>query len=343
MHIRLSRMFPLTGVTGLLAVACWGLSTVLTKDILATVPPLHLLFIQLTVSAIALWVGVIIRRSPLPTGRYMFAISLPGLLQPGLAYTLGTIGLSLTMVSIETVLWATETIFVLALAWLLLHERVSSAFFALSALAFVGIVMISVTGFAETQHPIALLGDGLILLASLCAASYTIVTRRMVDQLDPLVVTALHHTTGLVWSGVIWLFELFFISGSNAPVQPISPHVWIQSGISGIGQYALPFWLYLITLKGMPASRASLFLLLIPLFSVGGAALWLGERLTWGQWVGVSMILISIGLLSRIHVSSDLPGQIVSGGSRQWSAPRQPHFRSTEKKEANIQEGAKLD
>ncbi|ANK72926.1 MULTISPECIES: EamA family transporter [Ensifer] len=39
--------------------------------------------------------------------------------------------------------------------------------------------------------------------------------------------------------------------------------------ISGIVQYALAFWLYLIGLKRLPVSTAALFLTLTPVFGIG--------------------------------------------------------------------------
>ena len=97
------------------------------------------------------------------------------------------------------------------------------------------------------------IGNGLILLGSLCAALYTLVTRRMIHERDPLVVATLHHTGGLVWAGGVLIIGLLW--GGVPALRAFPPHVWALAAISGLGQYALPFWLYVITLKYLPTSR----------------------------------------------------------------------------------------
>ena len=59
-------------------------------------------------------------------------------------------------------------------------------------------------------------------------------------------------------------------------------------------RYALAFWCYSIGLKQLPASMAGLFLNLIPIFGLGGAYLFLGERLTLVQWIGGTLILLAV-------------------------------------------------
>ena len=52
-----------------LAAACWGAATVITKHVLTDIPPLTLLVLQLTVSVVFLWAIVLVQRLHLPQGR----------------------------------------------------------------------------------------------------------------------------------------------------------------------------------------------------------------------------------------------------------------------------------
>jgi drug/metabolite transporter (DMT)-like permease len=52
-----------------LATACWGAATVITKHILANIPPLTLLVLQLTISVSFLWMIVFAQRLALPQRR----------------------------------------------------------------------------------------------------------------------------------------------------------------------------------------------------------------------------------------------------------------------------------
>jgi drug/metabolite transporter (DMT)-like permease len=67
---------------------------------------------------------------------------------------------------------------------------------------------------------------------------------------------------------------------------------WIVS--SGLVQYAFAFLLYLRALQYLPVSIAAIFLTLIPVFGVGGAALLLGETVSAAQWLGGAMIIGAI-------------------------------------------------
>jgi drug/metabolite transporter (DMT)-like permease len=63
--------------------------------------------------------------------------------------------------------------------------------------------------------------------------------------------------------------------------------------------YAFSFWLYLSGLRRVPASQAALYLTLIPVFGVAGAALALKERLTPLQWVGAAVVIGAVQAMVR--------------------------------------------
>ena len=123
--------------------ACWGSATVLSKGILDHLPPLTLLAVQLTASIAFLWIVVFaLRLRPRLDGPTRRA-SLSGLLEPGVAYTLGIAGLALTTASNATLIGTAEPIFILLLAWLLLRERVGPALLGLVLLASLGIALVA--------------------------------------------------------------------------------------------------------------------------------------------------------------------------------------------------------
>ena len=71
--------------------------------------------------------------------------------------------------------------------------------------------------------------------------------------------------------------------------------------VSGIVYYALAFWFYIVGLKKIPASLAGLFLNLIPIFAIGGAYIFLGERLGAIQWAGAILILVAVAAMLRLQ------------------------------------------
>ena len=162
----------------ILAATCWGVGTVISKAALAEIPPFTLLPIQLAASLAVL--AVLMRRqgisfrtegSPL-LGRL-------GLLNPGLAYALGLIGLTTITASLYVLLWALEPLMILFLAAWFLRERITPAFVVLSLIAVAGMVVIVYDPSASSGQ---LIGVGLTLAGIVCCAVYSVVTRRWIPD-----------------------------------------------------------------------------------------------------------------------------------------------------------------
>ena len=285
---------PITALV--LAAACWGAATVITKHVLTDIPPLTLLVLQLTISVIFLWTIVFAQRLRLPQRRDIVRIGGIGILNPGLAYTFGLLGLTRSTASMSTLLWAAEPILILVLAWLILRERLTRTLITFSLLAITGVVLVARIDVGADQTSL-LLGNGLILIGVACCALYTVLTRRMVTDLDPLLIVVLQQTLALAWALAIWPAE--WVRGEAVGLTTISLASWGWAALSGVLYYALAFWCYIIGLKQMPASMVGLFLNLIPIFGVGGAYLFLGERLTVVQWIGGTLILLAVVMVLR--------------------------------------------
>lgn len=285
-----------------LASACWGVGTVMTKGVLDYIEPLTLLVVQLTASLVFLWLAVLIRRPSFVLNRQLGLLALAGWLNPGLAYTFGLIGLALTTASLSALIWAAEPVLILGLAWIILRERPSKPFRVLSLVALVGALLVVGSGGVERG---LLSGNLLILTAVFCCAVYTVLSRRLVSQVDPLLLTAVQQSVSLVWAVVIWFVAKYFIqsdfiSGSVDTLGQISPAIWALAALSGVIYYGLAFWFYIYGLKQTTASEAGFFINLIPLFGLAGAFIFLNERLTMVQWTGALLIILAVFLMSRM-------------------------------------------
>ncbi|GAB4451508.1 MAG: DMT family transporter [Anaerolineae bacterium] len=282
----------------ILAAACWGAGTVMSKGVLGYLPPLTLLVVQLVASLTFLWVVIIIQRLRVPLRRETFRLGLIGVLNPGLAYTFSLLGLALTAASMSALLWAAEPILILGLAWFILRERLTWSLLACSLLAIIGVFLVIGVN-ASIDNSGSFSGNLLILVGVLCCALYTVLTRRDAATLDPVLLVALQQTAALLWALLIWPFELWAAEMIN--LTAISSSAWLWAVVSGIVYYALAFWFYIMGLKRIPASLAGLFLNLIPIFAIGGAYLFLGERLAAVQWVGAALILVAVMAMLRFQ------------------------------------------
>lgn len=293
-------------VSMVLAAACWGSATVMSKGALAYIPPLTLLVVQLSVSIIFLWAIIAFRHARIPTGKDALQLGWIGLLNPGIANTLGLLGLTLTTASMSTLIWAFEPIVILGLAWLILRERLTPPLIALSAIAIIGVFLVAGINLDIGSNS-SLLGNLLVLAGVFFCSLYTVLTRRTVEQFDPLLVVALQQTVAFIWALLIWPIELWKVGVTS--LATISPSAWAWAAASGVFYYALAFWFYIIGLKKIPASLAGLFLNLIPIFGVGGAFIFLGERLFMMQWVGAIIIISAVAGIMLLPKTEIVPAQ----------------------------------
>jgi drug/metabolite transporter (DMT)-like permease len=72
-------------VSLVLATAFWGVATVISKELLASIPPITFLLIQLAPSVALLWLLVLARGAQPVQRRGFLAVALLGWLNPGLA------------------------------------------------------------------------------------------------------------------------------------------------------------------------------------------------------------------------------------------------------------------
>jgi drug/metabolite transporter (DMT)-like permease len=278
-----------------LAAVCWGLGTVVSKAALAEIPPVSLLTIQLASSLIALtalmrWQGIPLR------GGASSLLGRLGLLNPGLAYALGLIGLMTISVSVSVLLWALEPLMILLLAGLFLRERITPTLIAMSVLAVGGMLLVV---YEPTSGGGQVLGVALTLGGVACCAAYTVIARRFIPEArETSQVVLSQQAYGLVLA-VGLAAAVGFLGGDLVPTA-ISPLGLTSGVLSGVLYYAAAYWLYLGALRRVPASIAATSFYLIPLVGVTAGALLLGERLGVGQWIGALIVLASVlGILGR--------------------------------------------
>lgn len=273
----------------------------LSKKAVAALPPVTLISLQLLVSIVVLWGALLLFRRPTavdhrgPISRSdLYRACFSGILQPGATFLLVTVGLLLTSASEVVLLDASEPIIIIVLAALLLKERIS-LFQCLCACAALGgavlVILPQIDMLALSWH--GLIGD-LLVMAGLCvAAFYVIMSRRLISAYDGLHLAAIQQSAACAFAVVMLI--VVTLSGVQAlDPSAMTPEIAGIVVLSGILQFALPFWLYLRALEHMRASITALFLPLIPLSGVILAYVMLGERLDAGQAVGAGLIVLGV-------------------------------------------------
>jgi drug/metabolite transporter (DMT)-like permease len=266
------------------AATSWATATILTKVALRELAPLDLLGIELFSSAIAMACLLAARGRPfLPRKWPVFALL--GVLEPGLSFGLFDFGLSRTGAADGAILIASQSLFGVLLARLLLGERVSAATRAAVAVGFAGSALV---GLAETGHGASLGGDLLVLAASAAAATNGVGVRRMSAEADNLAAT----TTQLVAAALV-VAPLILIAGTSGNTQLAgadSAHV-LAAIATGLLGGAVPFLAFNRAIRDLTVAHAGLILNLIPVLAAGGAVAALGERLRWPEIVGGLLVV----------------------------------------------------
>ncbi|MGO1506691.1 MAG: DMT family transporter [Microbacterium sp.] len=270
--------------------ACWGFATVMSRGLLDTFTPPALLVVQLVASVVFLVLLAIPEKPTRYLDRRLAKASSVGVLEPGLTYILGLAGLALTTASNSSVISATEPLLIVVLAWLLLRQRVSRRRLMAILAAGIGIVLVSAPNPGGDYGGQQFVGDGLVLVSTLFAAAYVVVSSRFTDSIPAATLAAAQQVVGLVLA-VVFLAGTHLLGFYQQDWALVTPEMLAFAASSGVVQYALAFWLYLIGLKHLAPSAAGLWLAFTPVFGILGGFLWLGEMPSLLMLLGTVVIL----------------------------------------------------
>jgi drug/metabolite transporter (DMT)-like permease len=285
-----------TAVAALVAAAgCWGAGTVVSKQVVDDVAPLTLLPVQLAVSCAFLLVLTRVRREPLIWTPPMRRLAALGVLNPGIGYALGLIGLTTITASMSVLLWGLEPVIILLLAALVLRERIPPLLAVTVAVAMTGVLLVVYQPGASGDA----VGITLTLVSVGFCALYTVLTRRMMLDDSSLNVVLAQQAAALVFA-VALASVVELAGGTGWDLAGLGAGAWLGAGISGILYYGLGFSCYIAGLRHLPASYAGAFLPLIPVFGVAAGYL-VGERLEPRQWLGAVVIVAATAAIAAKH------------------------------------------
>ena len=279
------------------ATACWGCGTVLSKQVLDRgVAPLTLLAIELASSSLLLWLSTLVLGLRLAWSATLGRLAALGILNPGLAYALGLLGLVTVSASMSVLLWATEPILIMMLAVLLLRERVAAATIVAVGAALVGVLLVLYRPGASGDA----IGIALTVGAVTACAFYTVLTRRLLLDDSSLTVVLVQQVAALafalVLAGIAWAI------GAADLGLPADSATWALAAVSGMVYYGLAFWFLVGGLRGVPASIAGSYFPLIPVFGLAAGYL-VGDRLADRQWFGATLVVVATAAATAYHLT----------------------------------------
>ncbi len=159
--------------------------------------------------------------------------------------------------------------------------------------AIAGACWLSIAGRPSVEAPNPALGNFLEFLAMVCATGYIISLKRLSARYSPFFLTAVQ-----AFVGGVFFFPFLFLPATVMPEKfdliPAMAIVYLGAMVT-LGAYGL----YNYGVSRIPVSRASVFINLIPVFTVIMGALILGERFSFYQYMASGLVFIGIYLSQR--------------------------------------------
>ena len=272
------------------AVIIWGTSFAATKAALAAFAPVTLIWLRMAIASvivIALW-----RYIPKPQyrcGDWRWLV-LMVLCEPCLYFLLEGYALRYTSAGQAGVISALVPLMVAGGAWLFLKERITVRIIGGLAISLAGVIALSLLGNSDAHAPNPLLGNLLELAAMICAAGYILTLKHLTSRYHPWLLTSLQALTG----------ALFFLPGLvlDHPVNwtEVPGETWLTVFYLGTFVTLGAFGLYNYGVSQVPASRAALFINLIPVVAVVSGWMVFNEQLTLWQLAAAAGILLGVYL-----------------------------------------------
>jgi drug/metabolite transporter (DMT)-like permease len=281
----------------------WGGTFVAGKWAVGEAPPFFVAFLRFAIASFVLWALVAWRkrgsgeRFPVPEGGAqwagLFSLGLTGVFLYNFVFLTG---LSWTSATNGSLIVAFNPMLTAVLSALWLKERVRPVQAGGFLLALLGVGVVVTRGSIAVMRSLSFNpGDLLMLGAPLAWALYTIVGKKVLRFFPPLVATAYASLFGTLLLLPAAALEGSLLSGFYR----LTVYGWISVlQLALLGTVAGFVWWY-EGVEMLGASRAAVFVNLVPLFGVLLSALILSESLEVSQLAGGLLVVLGVGFGTR--------------------------------------------
>ena len=295
-----------------LSMALVGSYVALSKPLVAVLPVLLLAWLRFGIGGLAIlhWLKKPATEAPL-TSRIKKLLFLESFLGNFLFTLCMLYGVSLTSAVSAGIIMATIPAVVALLSWGFLRERISLRVWAAIGCAAFGIGLFSLsksplsTGYVPAlatnlAYQNELFGNLLVFAAVLCEASYAVIGKKLTAALTPKRITALINLWGFALMtpmGVYSAFKFDFFS--------VTPMTWLLLLFYALAASVWTVWLWMTGLKTVPAAKAGVFTVMLPISAAGVGVLTLGESLSGMQVLAFGIALAGV-VLATLPVRSSI-------------------------------------
>lgn len=274
----------------IIIVLVWGLSWPVNKIALQFVPPIWFAALRLIVGFFSFSLVVIfVKKWKFPRRRDLPIILTVGLLQVGLFMALINVGLIYVDAGRSAILVYTTPIWVMPLTILFFKEKINYLKWIGFCLGMFGVVILfNPHAFSWADHS-AVLGNGILLLASLCWAISILCARHMKWHRTPFEL--------LPWQLIVGVIAVVLIAMFLQPHPQIQWNMTVVTTLAYTGIIATGFayWGIIVISKELPSVTVSLSLLGVPVSALAFSVILLDEKISLS--ILIAMMSIVMGLV----------------------------------------------
>ena len=285
----MTKNFSYIGILSLIfAMFIWASSFIALKAAMEDLGPFTVIFLRMLIASLCF---VYFIKSFL---KYDFSkkdikfILLLALFEPCLYFIFESKALQLTSASQAGMITSLMPIITAMAAGYFLKEIITKQLIFGSLIAMSGAIWLSLQGTTSISCPNPLLGNFLEFLAMVCGAGYTITARYLSDKYSALFITAIQAFIGAIFFAPLFLYEYFTIPLNIT----MNSFLWVL--YLGVVVTLAGYGLYNYALTKITASKAAVFVYLIPVFTLILAYFVLNEKLSIIEFIACLVILVGV-------------------------------------------------
>ena len=283
----------------------WGSAFVTSKISVGVVPPTVAAFIRFGLGAIFAILLLLLLHSRdktvrlIPKGSW-FGIIILGFIGVAVYNLLFFWGLAFSRASDGSMIIPTlSPAITVILAALFLKERFGRQQITGLGLTLIGsAVFFSAIGFTGIVNTSRIIGDLLFLAAAACWSAYTLLGKKVLQKVSPLLATAYAMFFGSIILGVVSVRDFGEIQWSS-----LGLGFWLNQFYLALFPSVLANWFYYLGIKRIGASRASVFMYFVPVSGLILSGLILDDVLTFLQFVGSAIMIFGLWVINKHHPS----------------------------------------
>ena len=263
-----------------IATIFFGMTYVLTKICLNYSTELHIISFRFLIAFVISLIFLQRKIFPIKIKEILYSLILSVLLF--MVFITMTIGVKYTTATNASFLISLSVIFIPFFSWIFNKEKPKKSIFIVLIIALIGIMLLTLDKNLEFH-----IGDILCLICSLLFSFHVLITERFVKNNNPI-------TLGVLQFGGVAILSFLVQYPIEKFTLPKNEKFWISLMILSVFCTALAYIIQTVSQKKLSSTLVGFILSLEPIFSGIFGYFILNEYLSFQQYIGAFLLLISI-------------------------------------------------